>query len=223
MFWHNQGINGSYQHATKDVTLSQATNVTFSADGMGGVFKFNFNNATNWYDNTQGVHIMWFRLQEEMESMKKKVMLFTMLILVIMTILYLFFSNKEESNISGNKTNEPHYRLKVEDMSKYLESTNQTGYVFLGWYNNHKYLVGEIDLVYVKYDRNIISFIEALEKKYITLEELTNSMDLVPGSNSFYKYDGTNGTNELSKDKFSILICDDKIIIDSFDKELKCW
>ncbi len=155
--------------------------------------------------------------------MKKKVMLFTMLILVIMSILYLFFSNKEESNISGNKTNEPHYRLKVEDMSKYLESTNQTGYVFLGWYNNHKYLVGEIDLVYVKYDRNIISFIEALEKKYITLEELTNSMDLVPGSNSFYKYDGTNGTNELSKDKFSILICDDKIIIDSFDKELKCW
>ena len=83
--------------------------------------------------------------------MKKKVMLFTMLILVIMTILYLFFSNKEESNISGNKTNEPHYRLKVEDMSKYLESTNQTGYVFLGWYNNYKYLVGEIDLVYVKY------------------------------------------------------------------------
>ncbi len=57
-FGANQGINGSYQHATKDVTLSQATNITFSADGMGGVFKFNFNNATNWYDNTQGVHIM---------------------------------------------------------------------------------------------------------------------------------------------------------------------
>lgn len=48
-------------------------------------------------------------------------------------------------------------------------------------------------------------------------------MQLVPGTNSFYKFDDSNGSNELSKDKFSILICDDKIIVDCFDKDLKCW
>ncbi|MCI8330756.1 MAG: hypothetical protein HFE04_01495 [Bacilli bacterium] len=153
--------------------------------------------------------------------MKKKIMLPVALILILMlSILYLLFSKKEETN--KNKTNEPHYRIKVEDMSKYLESTDQNRYTLLGFYNNYKYLVGEINLVYVKYDKNTISLIEALQKQYITIEELTNSMDLVVGSKSFYKYDGTDGNNELSKDKFSILICNDRIIIDSFDKDLKC-
>jgi len=57
-FGANQGINGSYQHATGTLDVSAATNMTFSADGMGGVFKFNFSNPTNIYDNTRGVHIM---------------------------------------------------------------------------------------------------------------------------------------------------------------------
>lgn len=50
----NQGINGSYQHATGDVTLSAATNVTFSSSGMGGVFVFE-RNIGSFYDNTTGV------------------------------------------------------------------------------------------------------------------------------------------------------------------------
>lgn len=49
-------VNGSYQHASTTVTLSESQNYKFSASGLGGVFDFPTSIA-NKYDRMQGVDI----------------------------------------------------------------------------------------------------------------------------------------------------------------------
>ena len=49
-------IYGSYQHATKSVTLSQSKNYTISKKGLGKVFLFEEPFKT-YYDNSPGVDI----------------------------------------------------------------------------------------------------------------------------------------------------------------------
>lgn len=55
----NFTVNGSYQHATSNVTLSDSKNYTFAPLGLGNVFAFNTNTLWNTYDQMRGVSIEW--------------------------------------------------------------------------------------------------------------------------------------------------------------------
>ncbi len=46
---------GTYQHATRDVSLANSKSYTFSSSGLGGVLKFDSNTIAGYYDNMQGV------------------------------------------------------------------------------------------------------------------------------------------------------------------------
>ncbi len=48
------GRYGSYQHATRDVTLAQSKNYSFNSNGLGEVFAFN-SGIGSYYDGMQGV------------------------------------------------------------------------------------------------------------------------------------------------------------------------
>ena len=50
-------VYGSYQHATRTVTLSQSKNYSFNINGYGNVFLFNTTEARNSYDGMGGVSI----------------------------------------------------------------------------------------------------------------------------------------------------------------------
>jgi len=144
----------------------------------------------------------------------KKIVFNSLILLLILMVLTLFIRKIIQSK------NEEHYRIMIEDVSEFSDFDDYYKYNVLGLYKDYMYLVREIDLVYIKNNGSKVSFLEALEKKYITLKELTSYMNLVSDEELFYKYDGT---SEISKDKFSLLICDDKIIVDTFESDIKCW
>ena len=50
-------VTGSYQHASKSVTLSVSKNYTFSVNGEGNVFLFNTTKGQDAYDGMSGVSI----------------------------------------------------------------------------------------------------------------------------------------------------------------------
>ena len=49
-------VNASYQHATKNISLANSKNYTFSKYGFGGVFNFN-GTASTTYDRMEGVSL----------------------------------------------------------------------------------------------------------------------------------------------------------------------
>lgn len=49
-------VTGTYQHATRDVTLEQSKSYNFSANGCGGVVDF-YNNVGNYYNSNPGVSL----------------------------------------------------------------------------------------------------------------------------------------------------------------------
>lgn len=49
-------ITSSYQHAKKDITLNDSQNFTFSPNGLGGVFAFNYP-VNQYYDGMLGVYL----------------------------------------------------------------------------------------------------------------------------------------------------------------------
>lgn len=51
-------VYGTYQHATKNVTLKQSQSYKFSKDGYGGVLDFN-KSVRDYYDKMQGVDVKW--------------------------------------------------------------------------------------------------------------------------------------------------------------------
>lgn len=52
-------VEGTYQHATSSVSLSDSTDYTFGATGMGGVLVFDSTTVKNKYDNTAGLHVQF--------------------------------------------------------------------------------------------------------------------------------------------------------------------
>lgn len=151
-----------------------------------------------------------------------KKIIFNSLILLLIIIVLTFIIGKRIQNKSEKiqNKNENYYKIITEDVSEFSDFDENYKYNIFGSYKNYIYLVKKIDLVYIKNDGSKVSFLEALEKNYITLKELTSQMNLVSDEELFYKYDGT---SEISKDKFSLLICDDKIIVDTFESDIKCW
>lgn len=49
-------VTGTYQHATRNVTLAQSQSYNFSANGCGGVVEF-YNNVGNYYNSNPGVSL----------------------------------------------------------------------------------------------------------------------------------------------------------------------
>ncbi len=49
-------VYGSYQHATRTISLANSKNYTISPNGLGGVFQFN-NGYNSYYDSMAGVDI----------------------------------------------------------------------------------------------------------------------------------------------------------------------
>ncbi len=50
-------IFGTYQHATRDVTLAQSKSYSINANGLGGVIFFNDGTLESYYDDMNGVYV----------------------------------------------------------------------------------------------------------------------------------------------------------------------
>lgn len=61
LYIHSSGnfgtVYGTYQHATRSVTLSQSKGYNFSSSGLGGVLDFTNNTVEGYYDDMSGVQI----------------------------------------------------------------------------------------------------------------------------------------------------------------------
>lgn len=52
-------VEGTYQHATSNLTLSASKQYVFDATGLGGVLLFNSNSTRDKYDKTAGLFVQF--------------------------------------------------------------------------------------------------------------------------------------------------------------------
>lgn len=149
-------------------------------------------------------------MKKKKQILKILSLIFILVITLMMLLIFLYhiIFAKGKDDIDNNYTK--HYKIVTEDISELSNGE----YSVLAIHNGISYMAREINIVYVKYDKTKISIFEAEKNNYITLKEIVNYMTPISDDMNFYKYDGT---NEISKDKFSILICKSKIVIDTYE------
>lgn len=153
---------------------------------------------------------------------KRKVSLILIIIIISLGLVTYFVvknTNKETEDKEPNyDPYEPYYKLKVKNFSGELANGNFIVTRIID--DNITYASRLIYIMYQKYDRTEISIEEAIEKKYISLEEILSYMTPVSEKKILYKYDG-NG--DLCESKFSIHVCPNIIGFDVYEAEEGCW